>query len=175
MRIFISIKFYFSQTCHTGLCTLAHNLERTSKLKALVLWFIVLAFVLIGQQARACTINFTGVNFGSYDVFSNAEQHGVGNIDVNCDIHIGYTIALGASNGSFTQRVLRSGTHSLNYNLFTASNRALVWGDATNGTATVSGSGTGNSLNHVVYGHIPPRQIVYPGSYSDTITVVITF
>ena len=70
---------------------------------------------------------------------------------------------------------MASGAHLLNYNLFTAANRALVWGDATYGSATVSGSGSGEAVNHVVYGSISPHQNVPAGSYSDIVTVVITF
>ena len=70
---------------------------------------------------------------------------------------------------------MSSGTHTLNYNLYTAANRAVVWGDAISGGATESGSGTGMNVNHVVYGRIPPRQNVRAGSYSDTINLIITF
>ena len=124
---------------------------------------------------RACSINVIEVNFGSYDVFSNAALNSTGKIDVNCPSGVGYTIGLSAGSGIFTQRVMRNGAHSLNYNFFTAANRVLVWGDASNGSVTVSGSGTDETVDHVVYGRIPPNQNVYPGSYSDTITVEITF
>tara|TARA_B110000908_G_C10236861_1_gene443841 strand:- start:159 stop:686 length:528 start_codon:yes stop_codon:yes gene_type:complete len=175
MKKFISLKSCFFQTCHTAHFDPSRTLSRSSKLNALAPCYIVIAFALIGQQARACTINVTGVNFGSYDVFSNAAQHSAGNIGVNCASSVGYTIALGAGSGTFTQRVLSSGAHSFNYNLFTAANRALVWGDATNGSATLSGSGTGVRVNHVVHGRIPSNQNVRAGIYSDTVTVVITF
>ena len=175
MKKFISLKSCFIQTCHTAHFNSSRTLLRSSKLNALARCLIVIAFVLIGQQVRACTISVTGVNFGSYNVFSNAAQHSAGNIGLNCASSVEYTIALGAGSGTFTQRVLSSGAHSFKYNLFTAANRALVWGDATNGSATVSGSGTGVRVNHVVYGQIPPQQNVPAGSYSDTITVVITF
>ncbi|MDB9874829.1 spore coat U domain-containing protein [Amylibacter sp.] len=175
MKKFISLKSCFIQTCHTAHFNSSRTLLRSSKLNALARCLIVIAFVLIGQQVRACTISVTGVNFGSYNVFSNAAQHSAGNIGLNCASSVEYTIALGAGSGTFTQRVLSSGAHSLNYNLFTAANRALVWGDATNSTATVNGSGTGVIVNHVVHGSIPPNQNVSAGIYSDTVTVVITF
>ena len=175
MKKFISLKSCFIQTCHTAHFNSSRTLLRSSKLNALARCLIVIAFVLIGQQVRACTISVTGVNFGSYNVFSNAAQHSAGNIGLNCASSVEYTIALGAGSGTFTQRVMSSGARSLNYNLFTAANRALVWGDATNSTATVNGSGTGVIVNHVVHGSIPPNQNVSAGIYSDTVTVVITF
>ena len=90
-------------------------------------------------------INITGVNFGSYDVFSNAASDSTGNIDVNCPSGVVYTIGLSAGNGTYEQRGMSSGTHTLNYNLYTAANREFVWEDATTSGATVSGSGTGTS------------------------------
>jgi len=99
-----------------------------------------------GSRGSACTINITGVNFGSYDVFSNAASDSTGNIDVNCPSGVGYTIGLSAGNGTYEQRGMSSGTHTLNYNLYTAANREFVWQDATTSGATVSASGTGSSV-----------------------------
>ena len=151
------------------------NLECTSKRNGLLPWFIAIVFVFMGNQRRACTINITSVNFGSYDVFSNAASDSTGNIDVNCPSGVGYTIGLSAGNGSYEQRGMSNGTHTLNYNLYTAANREFVWEDATTSGATVSGSGTGMNINHVVYGRIPPRQNVRAGSYSDTVNLIINF
>ena len=141
----------------------------------IVFWLTAVVFALIADQGRACSLNFTGVIFGRYDYFNNAALHSTGNIHVNCPNGVGYNITLSASTGTSTQRIMGSGAHSLNYKLFSTANHAFVWGDATNGSVAVSGSGTGNTINHVVYGRIPPHQNVPAGSYSDTITVVITF
>ena len=151
------------------------NLVRTNNSNWLVPWTITLLFTFMGHQSGACTINITGVNFGSYDVFSNAASDSTGNIDVNCPSGVGYTIGLSAGNGTYEQRGMSSGTHMLNYNLYTAANREFVWEDATTSGATVSGSGTGMNINHVVYGRIPPRQNVRAGIYSDTVNLIITF
>jgi len=141
---------------------------------AIVLDHNIIVYV-YGASERACTINITGVNFGSYDVFSNAASDSTGNIDVNCPSGVGYTIGLSAGNGSYEQRGMSNGTHTLNYNLYTAANREFVWEDNTTSGATVSASGTGLSVNHVVYGRIPPRQNVRAGIYSDTVNLIITF
>ena len=151
------------------------NLACTSQRNWLLSWIITLLFTFMGHQSRACTINITGVNFGSYDVFSNAASDSTGNIDVNCRSGVGYTIGLSAGNGSYEQRGMSNGTHTLNYNLYTSANGEFVWEDNTSSGATVSGIATRMSVNHVVYGRIPPHQNVPAGSYSDTITVVITF
>jgi spore coat protein U-like protein len=94
---------------------------------------------------------------------------------VNCPSGVGYSMALTAGGGTHTQRVMNSGAHRLNYNLYTAANRAVVWADATSGTVTVNGTGIGVSVNHGVYGRIPALQNVHAGSYSDIIIVELTF
>ena len=175
MRTFINQKSLFCRTCQPARTVAASKLMGTSKRDVLVPCLIVIAFMLIAQQGRACSLNITGVNFGSYDVFSNAALNSTGNIDVNCAIGDGYIIAISAGSGTYIKRAMINGTHKLNYNLYTAANRAVVWGGSTSGATTLSGSGTGESVNHVVYGGIPPHQNVPAGSYSAIVIVEITF
>ena len=175
MKTFISLKSSVCRTFQPDLSAAASALAGTRKGNALVSWLIALAFALTAQQGHACTLNVTGVNFGSYDVFSNTPLDSTGNIDVNCPSGVGYSIELSEGGGTHTQRVMGSGAHRLNYNLYTAANRAVVWGDATSGTVTVNGTGIGVNVNHAVYGRIPALQNVHPGSYSDIIIVELTF
>ena len=175
MKTFISLKSSVCRTFQLPRSTVASALAGTRKGNAAVSWLIALAFALTAQQGHACTLNVTGVNFGSYDVFSNTPLDSTGNIDVNCPSGVGYSMALTAGGGTHTQRVMGSGAHRLNYNLYTAANRAVVWGDATSGTVTVNGTGIGGSVNHWVYGRILALQNVHPGSYSDIIIVELTF
>ena len=174
MRVFISLKLGICRTFQPARSAAASTLAGTRKGNLLVSWLIV-AFALTAQQGHACTLNVTGVNFGSYDVFSNSALDTTGNIDVNCPSGVGYSMALTAGGGTHTQRVMNSGAHRLNYNLYTAANRSVVWGDATSGTVTVNGTGIGVNVNHGVYGRIPALQNVHAGSYSDIIIVELTF
>ena len=175
MRIFVRLKFSVRRTCQIARSAAARTLAGIRKRKVPVRSLILLAFALTAQQGNACTLNVTGVNFGSYDVFSNSALDTTGNIDVNCPSGVGYSIELTEGGGTHTQRVMGSGAHRLNYNLYTAANRAVVWGDATSGTARVNGTGIGLSVNHGVYGRIPALQNVHAGSYSDIIIVELTF
>ena len=174
MRVCISLKLGVCRTFQPARSAAASTLAGTRKGNLLVSWLIV-AFALTAQQGHACTLNVTGVNFGSYDVFSNSALDTTGNIDVNCPRGVGYSMALTAGGGTHTQRVMNSGGHRLSYNLYTAANRAVVWGDATSGTVTVNGTGIGVNVNHWVYGRIPALQNAHAGSYSDTIIVELTF
>ena len=175
MRLAISLKSSVCRTCQPARYVAASDLAVTRKRSVLISFLIPLAFALTAQQGHACTLNVTGVNFGSYDVFSNSALDSTGNIDVNCPSGVGYSIALTAGGGTYTQRIMNSGGHSLNYNLYTDANRAVVWGDAVSGTVTVNGTGISVNVNHAVYGRIPARQNVRAGSYSDIVIVELTF
>ena len=175
MRVCISLRLGVYRTFQPARSAAASTLAGTRKGKALAPWAFALALALTAQQGHACTLNVTGVNFGSYDVFSNAALDSTGNIDVNCPSGVGYSIALSEGGGRHAQRVMSSGGHRLNYNLYNEANRGLVWGDATSGTARVSGTGIGVSVNHAVYGRIPALQNVHAGSYADMINVILTF
>jgi len=63
----------------------------------------------------------------------------------------------------------------LAYNLYLDSTRLTIWGDGTGGTGTFSGMGTGSDVGTTVYGRIPAGQNVAVGTYSDLITVTVTF
>ena len=175
MTIFICFKSRARRIYQPARSVAASTLACTCKRNVLVPWLVALAFALTAQQGHACTLNVTGVNFGSYDVFSNTPLDSTGNIDVNCPSGVGYSMALTAGGGTHTQRVMGSGAHRLNYNLYTAANRAVVWGDATSGTVTVNGTGIGVNVNHAVYGRIPALQNVHAVSYSDIIIVELNF
>jgi len=175
MKTFISLKSSACRTFQPARSAATSTLACTCKRNVLVPWLVALAFALTAQQGHACTLNVTGVDFGSYDVFSNAALDSTGNIDVNCPSGVGYSIELSEGGGTQTQRVMGSGVHRLNYNLYIAANRAVVWGDATSGTVTVNGTGIGGSVNHWVYGRILALQNVHPGSYSDIIIVELNF
>jgi spore coat protein U-like protein len=136
---------------------------------------IAIILLAAAQQAwsATCTVSTPGVNFGSYDVFSNQNLDSTGNISVICDIGVSYTIFLSPGGGSYASRSMAGGVHRLSYNLYTDPSRTSVWGDGSGGTSIAGGSAI--PANHPVYGRIPARQNVYVGSYSDSITVTLNF
>jgi spore coat protein U-like protein len=134
-----------------------------------------------------CSVTATGVTFPPYSPTSGASVTGTGNVGVTCvSAQVGtaaYTIALSSGAGTFANRTMISPgppSYSLGYNLYTDNARTMVWGDGTSGTSTVSDSYSILLLpvthNFTVYGFIPSSQIsAGVGSYSDSLTVTITF
>lgn len=137
----------------------------------------------------SCTVTATGVAFGSYNPFSFSDVSAAGNVHLRCTgiLAVGvvdYDIFLnkGVWGAGFpAARQMNSGGNRLNYNLYTSSGYGTIWGDGTGGTAIVSDSITipplgSNTVDHQVYGLIPARQTsTAVGSYSDTITVTVTY
>jgi spore coat protein U-like protein len=138
--------------------------------------------LLVPAVARAqCTAIATPVGFGTYLPFSPTPTDSTGSVTVTCNRFVGsFTIALNAGandGGSFARRRMRSnGTSFLHYQLYTKATRTIVWGDGTGGSSTVGAfCFVRCSTSATIFGRIPPRQAVRPGTYADTTLVTITF
>jgi spore coat protein U-like protein len=87
--------------------------------------------------------------------------------------NVGLDNGLNAS-GSVRRMRRGAGTDHVAYELYTTAARTVRWGN-TIGTDTVTGTGTGSAQSLVFHGRIPAPQSVPAGSYSDTVTVTITY
>lgn len=142
-----------------------------------------LLFLLSAHGAEAaCNVGATNINFGAYDVFSNLPKDSTGTISVDCDeapppivvIRIGPSF----TSGGFKPRQMRhtSRQDRLSYNLFIDSSMSVVWGDGTQGTMIVSNKVHKNKpWITPYYGRIPAGQDVSAGTYSETLSVTITW
>ena len=132
----------------------------------------------VAWAAAVCTASATSVAFGTINPFGSAITPN-GTITVACTgggVGNTYTIALSTGGaGTYAMRKMTSGTNTLNYNLYTSSALSSIWGDGTGGSATVTGSDEKATSNFTVYGKLPTPQGVTPSSYSDTITVTVTY
>ena len=144
-------------------------------MSARTLWLVLsTSLVLPGlAHAASCSVSVLNVAFGGYDVFQQQDTETTGSVNVTCDSSTSYAISLSAGLGTFAARTMTNGSQQLDYNLFTDPQRLTIWGDGTSGTVTVSATATSGS--YTVYGMIPARQNVRAGSYSDTITVTVTY
>ena len=124
--------------------------------------------------AEACTIGTTAVAFGQYDPRSATPDDGVGSVTLNCSAFRSASVSMSTGSGTYLQRKMTSGTNTLNYNLYTTSTRTIVWGNGTSGSSIVplARNFTGTIT---VYGRIPAGQNVRAGTYTDTVTVTVTF
>ena len=124
-----------------------------------------------------CIINSAStLNFGSQGVLTaNVDQ--TSTIQVQCTNTTPYNIGLNVGTGSgatVAVRKMTSGGATINYSLYTDIGRTTVWGN-TVGTDTVASTGNGASQAFTVYGRVPAQTTPAPATYTDTITVTVTY
>ena len=125
-----------------------------------------------------CTVAGGTIAFGTQTSLQTAIDQ-TGTVNVTCTNTTPYTVALtaGANGASVTTRRMRGGATNaefINYALFTNAGRTTNWGQ-TIGTDTVAGTGNGNAQPLTIFGRVPAQAIGSPGSYTDTVTVTVTF
>jgi len=129
-----------------------------------------------------CTVSASPLGFGSYQPGQGAVAART-TLAVLCSRGAPFVVALDAgAAGSLAQRQMTLGSAVLPYNLYTTPAHTTVWGDGTQGTATVSGVGrgftSGAAITQTVYGQVPDTAAnvhLAPGLYTDTITVTIDY
>lgn len=119
----------------------------------------------------------SALSFGNYDpVVANASTDlaGTGTFDLTCTSGDAITIglSLGANAGAGSQRYMKdSGTDQLSYNLYQDTTHTTAWDE----TTTKSDTGTGTAVTYTVYGNVPAAQNVPAGSYTDTVSIDVTY
>jgi spore coat protein U-like protein len=132
---------------------------------------------------KNCTVGATNVAFPNYTPTTGA-QTANGTISVSCTKGTTFTVSLNKGTtllGTIAQRLLGDGAgDTLQYNLYTTSGFATVWGDGTGTSVTQGGTGAGMStpVAMTVYGNLPDNaanQAVPPNTYTDTVTVSVAY
>jgi spore coat protein U-like protein len=153
-----------------------------------------LAAICLASHAAAathvrCTTSAGGLAFGVYNPLSAGGDASTESLTVTCNAHGNgsatvspiVTLSTGLS-GSYGTRKMFSGVNPLNYNIYLSTAYNQIVGDGTGGTAVgtttpfvvVAGGGS-VTATWTLYGLIPASQNVLPGSYSDLITVTVTY
>lgn len=140
-------------------------------------------FSVTATVATVCSVSTVpALNFGTYNPTNGANDDATTNFTVTCTDTSPYNVGLDkgtTSGGTIAIRKMKDGpgTHTIDYTLYSDSARSVVWGDVI-GTNTVANTGTGVAQPYTVYGRIPIPQsnpTIPPTSYSDTITLTVTY
>ena len=133
----------------------------------------------------SCTISAATLNFGTLPgtAVSGAATNAATNVSVTCTNGSPYSIGLdNGANASGSQRRMKSGTNFLNYNLYTDVGLTHAWTTAAGSTTCTSanscylGTGNGSAQTVTVYGQLPAvGSAPPPGTYTDTVTMTITY
>jgi spore coat protein U-like protein len=136
-------------------------------------------FSVTASVTPTCTIAAAPMNFGASiptPISSNVDS--TTTVTATCSSGAAYQVALSAGIGAgatFASRRMTSGANVLSYSLYSDLARGSVWGNGTGGSVVVNNTGAGTAQTLTVYGRITSPQSVLTGTYSDTITVTITF
>ncbi|MGJ0492552.1 Csu type fimbrial protein [Methylobacter sp.] len=136
-------------------------------------------FQVTATVTESCNVTATDLAFGNYDP-SLANTDNISTITVTCTKGSDYDIGLNegiASGATVTTRQMIDpvSTDLLNYSLFSDSGRTTNWGNTVSTDTVHVASALGTPEVHTVFGRIPTGQYVTAGSYSDTITVTVTY
>ncbi|HEX3430829.1 MAG TPA: spore coat U domain-containing protein [Rhizomicrobium sp.] len=133
-------------------------------------------FTVNATVVAACVASASNMGFGNYTASSATPDDANSTVTVTCTNNDAYTIALnGGDSGHVAARAMENGLNTLAYGVYTSSGYSTIWGDGTNGTSTVAGTGNGAAQNYTAYGQIPVAEYSTAGSYSDTLTATVTF
>ncbi|MCZ8182989.1 MAG: spore coat U domain-containing protein [Beijerinckiaceae bacterium] len=127
-------------------------------------------------QASCTVVSATAINFGSMTtIAANVDQ--TSTLTVNCSSTTPYNVGLGVGGGSgatVATRKMTSGSDVVNYTLYRDASRTQVWGE-TIGTDTVTGTGTGSNQSLTIYARVPSQAVPPPGTYTDAVTITVTY
>jgi spore coat protein U-like protein len=96
---------------------------------------------------------------------------------VQCTSATAFNVGLDAGaapGGTVATRLMTSGAGTVGYKLYSNAAYTTNWGN-TIGNDTVPGTGSGGPAVLTVYGRVPPQATPAAGTYSDTVTVTVTY
>jgi spore coat protein U-like protein len=127
-----------------------------------------------------CRVSAADLNFGNYVSQSQGSVQGQTTIELSCasgtTVEVSLDAGVGAPGSNTSRRKMEraDGTDQLDYDLFQDAARRVHWGDRS-GTDTLEVVTTGTATSIPIYGEIPGRQKVRDGSYSDVITIRVSY
>jgi spore coat protein U-like protein len=126
----------------------------------------------------ACAVTATNLDFGTQGIIA-ANVDMTSTISVTCTNTTPY--AVGLNSGTYgtavtarKMKVLAAGVDAVSYAMFRDSARTLNWGN-TVATDTLAGVGTGLAQALTVYGRVAAQAAVAPGTYTDIVSVTVTY
>jgi spore coat protein U-like protein len=128
-------------------------------------------------EANCTVVTPATLSFGTQGVLSSSRDAS-GALSLTCSNTTPYNVGLNAGSGTgatvASRKMTSGGGGTVNYVLYRDAARTQVWGN-TVATDTFSGTGTGAAETVTVYGRVPSQATPAPGSYTDAVTVTVTF
>jgi spore coat protein U-like protein len=140
---------------------------------------------LLRPHATTCTFGALAMAFGAYaPLVANLTTplEVTGSVKVKCTSGGAYTLTANTganaahasgscATAACTRAMLTGASSYVSYELYTSAAYTTVW----NATNTLSGTGSGGTQTISIFGYIPAGNANTAGSYTDTVTVTVTF
>jgi spore coat protein U-like protein len=134
----------------------------------------------------SCTIATSAIDFGDYvGDGTSGKVHGTGGVTATCTLGGAAVITMSQGSNAVTtpiastdaspkRQMAGSSSGYLLYDLYSGGEETTVWGNTTD-TGLAFTATAGVNPQQTVYGTVNPSQTVVAGTYSDTVTVTITY
>ena len=126
----------------------------------------------------SCTLSVTPMAFGALTPAASGDATATAKITATCSNGSGYTLSLNKGSGdSITDRSMAGtadNTDKLKYNIYREAGASTVFGDGTSGQ-TIAKTGNGVAQDETVYGKLALNQYIKADSYSDNLTVTLSY
>lgn len=134
-------------------------------------------FTVSARHTGSCTVSATTLDFGTQGVLDN-DVDATNTVTVTCTNGASYSVGLNegtTSGGTTTARKMVGQTSSatIDYQMFQDAARTTNWGNASG--SWVTGTGTGSAQSLTIYGRMPAQTTPQPDTYTDTVTVTVTY
>jgi spore coat protein U-like protein len=131
------------------------------------------------EVVTACRVSVADLDFGSYTSNSTTPVHSQTTIQLQCAPGTSAEISLDAGTspgGGTSRRNMQQdvGNGRMDYDLFQDAGRTIHWGDRS-GNDTKEVVTADAPLTIPIYGEIPSGQRVRDGTYSDVITISVSY
>jgi len=128
--------------------------------------------------AANCLVTGGSVSFGAYDPLGANESANLdasGSFSIRCTRGVTAQVGLGTGANYSAGRRMQSGSSGnyLGYELYSDSNRTVVWNNSTNRYGYTAANKSATSLT--IYGRVPSGQDPVAGTYDDTVVAVAEF
>lgn len=126
----------------------------------------------------ACQVVATNtLDFGTQGILAS-DIDATTTLSVQCTDGTAYDIGLDAGTGAgatiATRKMTGPASATIDYLIYSDPGRTQLWGVSIPAD-TVSGTGDGAQQDYTVYGRVPGQTTPAAGTYTDTITVTVTF
>ncbi|HET7371064.1 MAG TPA: spore coat U domain-containing protein [Gammaproteobacteria bacterium] len=136
---------------------------------------VLLFLQLLPLTGHACNVSITGLHFAAINPISGNSYSSTATVTISCPSATSVTVALSTGAGGYGQRAMQGSANSLRYSLYLDSAHTRLWGNGTSGTNPWTTTAGAAGVSHTVYGYIPYQPTAVPGTYSDAITVTVTY